>query len=192
MIEKIDKIEEKIEEYENALFVVDIETTGLDPFRDMICEIGICLLNLADGQTFPVVNTICQEKCKNFSESAWIFSNSDLKYEDVAKATYFIDIKDDLQEILHLEKATAYNQLFDFRFLEDRGIQIKNTFIDVMYVLRDIIEIPHHYYGVKLPSVQESWNFLFGRDGYRESHRALDDAMHEAQIIYESYKRGYI
>ena len=42
----------------------------------------------------------------------------------------------------------------------------------------------------KWPKVEEAWDFLFGDTGYIESHRALDDAKHEAEIVYELYKRG--
>jgi DNA polymerase-3 subunit epsilon len=42
----------------------------------------------------------------------------------------------------------------------------------------------------KWPTVQEAWDYLFGKTGYIETHRAIDDAVHEAQIVYELFKRG--
>ena len=43
----------------------------------------------------------------------------------------------------------------------------------------------------KWPSVEESWSFYFPEKPYVELHRAYDDALHEAMIIYEMYRRGH-
>lgn len=32
--------------------------------------------------------------------------------------------------------------------------------------------------------------FLFGNTGYIEAHRGLDDAIHEAKIVYKLYQMG--
>lgn len=170
------------------ILVLDIETTGLTPECDMICEIGICLLNLKNGNIIPILDQICQEQNKEFDEYSWIFQNSDLTIKQVIESPYLIDFKTELQDILNLKHPiTAYNQQFDFSFLEHRGFQIKNKFWDPMFKLKNIMKIPHFYYGYKFPSVQEAWNFFF-KGNYIEKHRALDDAIHEAKIIYETNK----
>jgi len=38
--------------------------------------------------------------------------------------------------------------------------------------------------------MQEAWDNLFPNTNYREKHRAVDDAIHEAKIVFEMYKRG--
>jgi len=43
----------------------------------------------------------------------------------------------------------------------------------------------------KWPKVEEAWEFFFSDVEYKEKHRALDDARHEALIAYELFKLGY-
>jgi hypothetical protein len=44
--------------------------------------------------------------------------------------------------------------------------------------------------GFKWPKVGEAYEFFFGKTDYVETHRGADDAFHEADIVYELYKRG--
>ncbi|MFX1499990.1 MAG: exonuclease domain-containing protein [Promethearchaeota archaeon] len=173
-----------------SIIVLDIETTGLSPQCDMICEIGICLLNLETGKINPHFSKVCQEKNKEFDEHSWVFQNSDLTFEDVINAPYFSEFQKEIQNLFNLEiPITAYNQQFDFGFLEYRGMKIPNKFWDPMLKLTPILKIPGFYQKYKWPSVQEAWNFFFGtNNNYHEAHRALDDAMHEAQILFKTYK----
>jgi hypothetical protein len=38
--------------------------------------------------------------------------------------------------------------------------------------------------------VEEAWEYFFPDNEYKEAHRALDDARHEALIVNELYKLG--
>ena len=44
--------------------------------------------------------------------------------------------------------------------------------------------------GKKWPSVMEAWKEMFPMIDYDEAHRGLDDAVHEAKIVYEMYRKG--
>ncbi|MBA7497209.1 3'-5' exonuclease DinG [subsurface metagenome] len=167
--------------------ILDIETTGLDIYFDMICEIGLCSLNLDTGEIEPMFNIICQEENKEFDKNAWIFQNSDLTIYNVRKAPYLEEYRKSLQELLDIYPCTAYNQEFDFGFLESRNFKIHEKFWDAMHKLTPILKIPR-YNGYKYPSVQEAYNYLYPKENYVERHRALDDAKHEAKIIYATYK----
>ena len=186
--EIIDNKEDK-----DLVIVLDIETTGLSPKFDMICEIGLCFLDLETGDIDPIFNIICREENKKFDDRSWIFQNSDLKYEDVINAPYLEDFREELQAIFNLNcPCTAYNQKFDFGFLEFRDFKIHQKFWDPMLKLTPILKIPNiSYYAkdYKWPSVWEAYYYLFPNENYIEAHRALDDAVHEAKIVYETYKR---
>lgn len=171
----------------SVISVLDIETTGLDPYFDMICEIGLCFLNLDTGKIEPIFNIICQEENKDFDENAWIFQNSDLTIFIVRKAHYLEEFRETLQRILDRYPCTAYNQSFDFSFLESKDFKIHRKFWDPMHKLTPILKIPK-YNGYKWPSVQEAYDFFYPKERYVERHRALDDAKHEAKIIYATYK----
>jgi len=177
--------------YHKNIIVVDIETTGLNIHRDMIVEIGLCFLDLSSGKIYPIMNVICQEKDKRIDKYDWIFCHSDLTIEQVLEAPYLSDFRDELQGIFDLGfSITAFNQDFDLGFLSFRGFTIKKRFWDPMKKLSPILKIRRNYYSndYKWPSVQEAYDFFFPDSNYREAHRALDDAMHEAKIIFETYK----
>ena len=184
-------MEKKEKEDKNIVIVLDIETTGLLPEVDMICEVGLCFLNLESGDIKPIFNTICQEENKRFRHNSWIFRNSDLKYVDVINAPYLEVFREELQGIFNLDyPCTAYNQEFDFGFLEFRDFRINQKFWDPMLKLTPILKIQNYSYYAryKWPSVWEAHNYFFPNERYIETHRALDDAIHEAKIIYETYK----
>lgn len=178
-------------EAKDIVIVLDIETTGLSPKFDMICEVGLCFLNLETGDIDAIFSIICQEENKRFDDSSWIFQNSDLKFVDIKNAPYLGDFREELQGIFDLNyPCTAYNQKFDFGFLEFRDFEINQKFWDPMLKLTPILKIPNrNYYGnYKWPSVWEAYSYFFPNEHYIEAHRALDDAMHEAKIIYATYK----
>ena len=60
-----------------------------------------------------------------------------------------------------------------------------------MKICRQIVEAQDKNGRVKNPNVEEAWAYFFPADPYKEKHRAADDAMHEAAIIYELFKLGY-
>jgi DNA polymerase III epsilon subunit-like protein len=170
------------------IIVLDLETTGLNYEYNMICEIGICFLNLKSGEIDPIFNIICKER-DAFDRHAWIFYNSSLKAIDVSNGPYLEEFRTELQEILNLGyPVTAYNQDFDFTFLSYRNFNIPNRFWDAMLKLTNIMKLYHSYYGYKFPSVQEAWYYFFPDEKKIEPHRALDDAMMEARIIFETNK----
>lgn len=42
----------------------------------------------------------------------------------------------------------------------------------------------------KWPKVEEAWEHFFPEIEYIEQHRGADDALHEAKIVYELYRRN--
>ncbi len=179
------------------IVVVDIETSGFQPQGGLIVEVGIVALNLDTGDISNELGEIVKEN--GFDEKharnpyGWIFKNSNLKYEDVLKAIELIEIIPKIQTIFDKYScgATAYNKQFDFGFLKSRGLRIKELPC-IMLSAAPIVDLPPNpgYRDPKWPKVQEAWDFFFPNTAYKETHRALDDARHEALIAYELYKRG--
>ncbi len=172
--------------------VVDIETTGFSHQQDCIVEIGVCELDLNSGECRKLFNEIIREK--HFSEhhrNAWIFQNSDLRFGDVINAQPLSVYREDLQKIFNKYRATAYNIRFDFDFLINRGLKPKELPCP-MVIATNILKIPlpksPKLY--KWPKVEEAWDYYFPEKNYVEKHRAYDDAVHEALIVFEMYKRN--
>ncbi|KKL79527.1 hypothetical protein LCGC14_2013960 [marine sediment metagenome] len=175
-----------------TIAVVDIETTGFSHQNDCIIEIGICELDLDTGECRELFNKIIREN--HFSthhHNAWIFNNSDLRYEDVLNSQPLSTHKRELQRIFYLYLATAFNKRFDFDFLKNGGFEIRELPCP-MVIATDILKLPPRKSGTlyKWPNVEETWKYLFPDKEYVEKHRSYDDAVHEALIIFELYKRN--
>lgn len=171
------------------VLVIDIETTGLDPHYDLIVEIAAVLLNTKTGRIKTKFNSLIKEDGE-INKNAWIFKNSNLRYEEVIeKGRSINNIRNKLQKLINKFSSTSYNKSFDFRFLRARGFDFKSTISDPMLVMTDVLQIVTRYENYKWPRVQEVIDY-FGW-GIVEAHRALEDAKIEAKIIYEAIKRGY-
>lgn len=178
--------------------VLDIETTGRKPHNGTIVEIGICLLDLDTGEITPIFNSVvreldfevCHEAHK--VEKSWVFQNSNLTIEEVRKAPLLSEFRDELQIIFDKYPITAYNKAFDFGFLRDRGFKLAQHAQCPMICATSVLKIPGYYGKYKWPSVQEAWGYFYPEDThYKELHRAYDDAVHEAKIVYALSQKGY-
>ena len=84
---------------------------------------------------------------------------------------------------------SQFNKSFDIGFLKSRGFNFPNELPCIMITATDFVKIVAEW-GYKYPKCEEAWNFYFPDKEYVEIHRAADDAVHEAQILYEMYSRG--
>jgi DNA polymerase-3 subunit epsilon len=112
----------------------------------------------------------------------------------VRNAPTFEIVKKEVQKIINSYSAgiTAFNNRFDFSFLESRGIEFPKKLACPMLLLTEIMKLPKNngYSGYKWPSVEEAFKYFFPETQYIEKHRGADDAKHEAMIVYELYKMG--
>ena len=171
------------------IYVLDIETDHLNFKFGSILEIGIVSLNFLSGEIISVFSSLVQEK-KKINPGAWIFKNSSLNFLDLITAPVLDDLKFEFQKLFLQGEFTAFNQKFDFGWLESRGFKFPYKFLDPMLILTPIMKLNHKYYSNKYPSVEEAFLFLF-KEQIKETHRALEDATIEAKIILEMAKKGY-
>jgi len=176
--------------------IVDLETTGFLNQKGLIVEIGLVSLNLNNGEIKKEFESLVQEP--GFSEVhardpyGWIFQNSSLTFQEVETAPTMKSLFDQVQAVFaKLEGITAYNAAFDLPFLRSRSFSF-TPLPCPMIAATPLVNLPPvgRNKEPKWPTVQETWDFLFGDTGYVEQHRAVDDALHEAKIVYELYKRG--
>lgn len=174
------------------ILIVDIETTGFLQAGGKIVEIGIVELDLSNGNKQIIFDKVTHEKgiTRAEVEKSWIVKNSSLTVEDVRTSKCLDILKPEIQEILHSYKfgCTAFNNAFDFGFMEHRGFVFPKKLDCPMKLSTNICQIPGMR-GFKWPKVPEAYEFFFGKTGYIESHRGADDAFHEADIVYELFKR---
>ena len=179
----------------NLIWIVDIETTGFFNKGGLIVEIGIASLDLDTWEIKEVMDLVVKEPWFDVSHTKspfwWIFSNSSLTPDDVIQAQSLEEVLPKIQSCIDLFPLgiTAYNKAFDFTFLRDRGITIAKELPCPMKVATPVLQLPSTGYGdYKRPKVEEAWDHLVGTP-YVEAHRWLDDAIHEARIVYELYKK---
>ena len=181
---------------ENKILIIDLETTGFLNKGGHIVEVGIVELDLSTGEKKIIFDEIVLEHGTSWPEirDSWICNNSDLKPNAIASAKDLEMYARTIQQILngYPAGATAFNNAFDFGFMEDRGFNFPKKLPCPMLLATPICKIPNRngYAGYKWPKVEEVHLHFFGDVGYIEKHRGADDAMHEAAIVYELYKRG--
>lgn len=177
------------------IIIIDIETTGFIDSGGKIVEVGIVELDLENGNREIIFDKVTHEKgiTKVEVENSWIVKNSDLTVEDVRFSKRLDLLKPEIQHIIdsYPVGATAFNRSFDFDFLEDRGFIFSKKLPCPMILSTDIIKLPGKFGKYKWPKVEEAYDYFFKDNDYTEKHRGADDAMHEAEIVYELYKRGF-
>lgn len=178
------------------ILILDIETTGFLQQGGKIVEVGIVELDLTNGDRKIIFSEVCHESGITLDEvqNSWIVKNSDLNMESIKYSGSLESKKQRIQKILddYPLGATAFNNAFDFGFMENRGIKFPKKLPCPMKLSTDICKIPNQnrYGGFKWPKVEEAHKHFFGDVGYVEKHRGADDAYYEAEIVYELYKLG--
>lgn len=176
------------------ILIIDLETTGFLNSEGKIVEVGIVELDLTNGEKKIIFDYVCHEKEITIEEiqDSWIVKNSTLSLEQIKYSQNFEYLKPKIESILkdYPLGITAFNNTFDFGFLENRGIKIEKKLPCPMKLSTDVCKIPSPKGGYKWPKVEEAHKFFFGEVGYIEAHRGADDAFHEADIVYMLYKIG--
>lgn len=178
----------------SKILILDLETTGFLNQGGKIVEIGIVELDLSNGERKIIYDQVCHESEITMSEisESWIVQNSTLNLEQIKYSPNLNRIKPMVQRIFddYPNGVTAFNNAFDFGFMENRGFVFPKKLDCPMLLSTDICKLPSPRGGFKWPKVQEAYDFFFGKTDYIEKHRGADDAFHEAEIVYHLYKLG--
>lgn len=177
------------------ILIIDIETTNFLQKGGKIVEVGMVELDLSNGEKKIVFDKVTHEKgiTKDEVEGAWIIENSTLTVEDIRTSRRLDKLKPEIQEIIYEYEhgCTAFNNAFDFGFMEHRGFIFPNKLACPMKLATPLCKLPKSWGGgYKWPNVEEAYKFFFGETNFVEQHRGADDAYHEADIVYELFKRG--
>lgn len=181
----------------NDILIIDIETTNFLDRGGKIVEIGMVSLDLETGGRTKVMDEVVYEPGiqREEVENSWIVKNSSLTVEMVQKGLNLDRIKNMVQALIkaYPRGATAFNNAFDFGFMESRGFVFPNKLACPMLLATDILKIPSTFKKgeYKWPKVTECMNHFFPEEeDYEEEHRGFSDAMDEARIVYELFLMG--
>ena len=172
----------------SKILIIDIETTDFLQRGGKIVEVGMVELDLSNGNKKIIFDQVTHETgiTREEVEKAWIIQNSTLTVEEIRTSKPLHILKPEIQNIIFDYKngATAFNNAFDFGFMETRGFVFPKKLPCPMKLSTDICKLPSPRGGYKWPKVEEAHKHFFGDVGYIEAHRGADDAFHEADIVF--------
>ncbi len=197
------------------IYVIDIETTGLDGWqKDHIVEISIMKANLTKQKIDQVYHSLVHYDTTKWDEktkNAWIFEKGIIKLDEIQSAKKdILEVSNEVRKILTGKFISAYNNSFDFtKFLlhEPWNINPETCKIKIapciMLATTDYIKIPTKYKKRKLVNLSEARKHLLNENTtsiinnkeiekiVREYgvHRANCDAFYSACVLLELYKR---
>lgn len=159
--------------------IIDLETTGLNPNLDRVCQVAI----IKDDGT--ELNTLVNPEIKINPSSTKLHNITNEMVKDAPK---FIDISEELIKLLRdTEIFIAYNFQFDFQFLQNELYRTRS------YVLneKDFIFIdPYKIFKKMFPhNLANAYKFYTGKE-LVSAHNALIDAKATKEIL-EKQKEQY-
>ena len=179
----------------SKILILDIETTGFLQQGGKIVEVGIVELDLSTGNRIILFDEVCHEPGITLEEvkNSWIVKNSDLTTEIIKYSGTLESKRTRIQKILNDYPlgATAFNNDFDFGFLQNRGFKFPKKLPCPMKLSTSICKLHNPKGpGYKWPKVEEAHLHFFGDVGYIEKHRGADDAYFEAEIVLHLFNTG--
>lgn len=156
----------------DVIVAVDLETTGLDPARDRIIEIGA--VKFQGSEILDEWQTLVNPGCPI---PAFITRLTGITTQAVEDAPPVASVLPDLRRFIGSAPLLAHNVRFDQSFLWAEGLRIDNPVID-SYVLSSVLmpDVPRY----SLTSLAS----LLGV-GASDAHRAINDA-HMTVALYLS------
>lgn len=160
-----------------SIVALDIETTGLDPRRDAIIEIGAVRFN-EDG---------IQDEWRSFVNPgrpipSFISQLTGIRNEDVVKAPAMRSVVAELAVFVEESPVLGQNVGFDLSFIKQFGILMDNPSLDTFDMASILLPTARRYnlgaLGVEL-----------GLPISEDLHRALDDARLTCQVYLELFRR---
>ena len=146
---------------------LDIETSGFDPYKNEVIEIGLVFFEAAkDG--LKILNEYTKVfKPKGFVPPV-ILQLTGISTFELDNAKPFALYKEEIQEQLRDAIVIGHNIMFDINFLKALGIEFSGKIIDTLDLVQFLLPT-HHSYNL------ENLMHTFGVS-HKEAHRALADA----------------
>ena len=189
-----------------TIFVIDIETTGLNGYTkgDQILEIGIAAI-VNNKVKMVYESTICPERPEEITGNEWVFTHTSLTKEQVFNSPHIEDVRDEVISIVEGQLVTSYNTEFDFTWFLDPAWKLNQHYAGIAFDIRKIASTQifdmaargllrkSNYQFVKKKflydkatiSAEDAYNILCMPTGIsvEQHHRAGSDALREAEIL---------
>ncbi|MHA1456617.1 MAG: 3'-5' exonuclease, partial [Promethearchaeota archaeon] len=172
----------------NRIAIIDIETTSYIKKDAFIVEIGIVELDYVTGAKKILFNSPIYEKGVENYSGMGVFGISNLDLSDVKNSKNLESYRETLQFIFDRYRITSFNTNFDLSILESKGFIFPKKLMDLMNFTRKML--PQGKYNFEF-AYRQFYNSKENNKGkylknknYEEQHRAIDDAIHEAELLF--------
>ena len=165
----------------NKFAIVDVETTGLNPDRDRIIEIGVVLLD--EDQVRSEHHFLISPEMKLKPVIVHLTGITDT---DLQGMPLFEDVAHELYDLLHDRVLIGHNIQFDYSFLKMSFSLAGITFSSKTFCTRDLSEFV--FPGLRSYSLKSMCRKL--KIIIEKPHRALPDARGTTLLFIELYKRA--
>lgn len=165
----------------HAYVSIDLETTGLNPKRDRIIEIGA--VKVIDGQAAGTYSTLVNPGRKLDER---IVELTGIRDEELAGAPYVEQVLPQVMDFLEELPLLGHSVLFDYSFLKKAAVDCKLSFerqgIDTLKIARRYLDKLEH----------RSLDYLCGYYQIpHHAHRALADA-EAASILFHKLAEHFL
>ena len=144
--------------------VLDLETTGLDPKRELIIEYAA--VKVRGGKVIDTFQSLCDP---GFPIPAQIEAITGITTEMVRNSPNPRSVLPDFLEFIGDDFIMGHNVLFDVRFIAASAGEFVNPYIDTMKLFRKLhSSLPHH----RLCDMVD----YYGKNN-ESAHRALSDCL---------------
>ncbi len=158
------------------IVVIDLETTGLDPFNDAIIEIG--LARFREGEILDTYVTLIDP---GREIPAYVTSLTGIRQEDVIGAPKIQEAIRAVERFVGEAPVLGHNISFDLGFLRRQDILHRNAEVDTYELASVMLPTAPRY---NLNSLARQMGIALD-----DAHRALADATATARLYWELWQR---
>lgn len=167
---------------------MDIETTGFDPLKDEILEVGFAFFTSS-----PTGITITEEWSQVFKPTKEvapkILGLTGINLDELENAPKFSEYQNFIQEKIGSAIIVGHNVIFDIRFLQSFGIKFSGQIIDTLDLVQWLLPAHHSY------NLENLMHYF--KVPHKEAHRALADAkaailmLEKLLGIYQNFSKEF-
>ncbi len=176
-----------------GVLVVDVETTSTNPQRAHILEIGMALADLESGKVDEVGDSlVCPDCPEEEWVNCWFMEHSGLDPQAIRNAPKWEVIRPQVVSWCAVWPVTAFNRSYDVQVLYRHGVPTPMRAPCLMMACKDTLRLRGFYGDYKYPKFSEAWAYFFPDRPFEDKHRAGHDAVCEAELAVEMYRRGVL
>lgn len=160
---------------------LDIETSGFDPLKNEILEVGFVFFELGEKGIKITKEWTSVFKPKR-AVPANILGLTGITMAELENAPEFSEYRDFLQESLGNAVIVGHNVIFDIKFLEGVGVKFSGEVLDTLDLVQFLLPTHHSY---NLENLMHTFGIV-----HKDAHRALADSK-AALLVLEKMLRLY-